>query len=543
MKKNLPNSGFDFVRFDQQVQRMPMAAAIQEMNKYTHMLKKNPRNGDLVFATGMLCAQAEHYDAALEHYKKALKRFPNQAPVFAKITEMLVLKQYRFKEAIPYYKKWLKVSGNSVDVLTRLARCELAANRLDDALMSMKKAERLRPDDPVVYETFATIYAKRGDVDETRAALQRCFELNGSLDVSSRLLNLPDKPASEDEIAQFVSAVDQVSDPMRRLHAYTNIGLAYERNKQYGNAFEHFAKANDIGREKLDKPKELLPFSNVATTFTPSLFERNKENGHDSEKPIFIVGMPRSGTTLVESILAGHNAIVDNGELPFVYDHLKKFGVYSPLSPTANNMAPDFRFYLNHATPDSFRQLGEKYINESGFQKDRREYQVDKLPHNFLSVGMIHLMFPDATIIHCRRHPVDCAFSCFKSSFSEFHAYATDLEFLGQYYQEYWKLMNYWREVLPGRMHDIYYEDTVANTEAVARGMIEHIGLDWDENCLDHTSSKRDVSTASQWQVRQPIYTSSVAKWKNYEADLKPMIDAMGSCIEDYEAELAALSS
>lgn len=535
-------SKFDYVRFDEQIKRMSTGMLAQESKKLQQLAQKNPKNGDIIFALGMICAQRDHYDDAMDHYKKALKRFGVPAAVYAKITELLVWKRYRFKEAIPYYKKWLKTSGNSVEVLTRLARCELAANRLDDALLSMKKAERLRPEDPVIFETYATIYAKRGDVEETRSALIRCFDLNGSLDVSSRILNLPDRPASDQEIQLFTNKVAEVSDPMRKLHTYTNIGLAYERNKEYARAFEYFAKANIVGQENLDKTKELVPFSNVKLTFTKDLLERNEKFGHASDRPIFVLGMPRSGTTLVESILAGHREIIDNGELSFIYDRLKRFGVYEPISPLANNAAPDFKFYLDNATPNSFVQLAEKYFKESGFQNDKKKYQVDKLPHNFMSVGMIHLIFPNAKIIHCRRHPVDCALSCFKSSFSEFHAYATDLEFLGQYFQEYWELMKHWRALLPDRMHEVFYEDTVVNTEAVARGMIEHIDLEWDENCLDHTSSKRDVSTASQWQVRQPIYTSSVAKWKNYEKHLEPMIKAMGSCIEEYESELAALS-
>ncbi|MDJ0612545.1 MAG: sulfotransferase [Rhizobiaceae bacterium] len=537
----VPPTTFDYVRFDKHLKQAPERAIAQEIAKYRQILQKNPRNGDVLFALGMLCAESAQYDEAMDFYKKALKRFSQSAPVYAKITELLVAKRFRFKEAIPYYKKWLKTSGNSADVLTRLARCELAANRLDDALASMRKAERLLPNDPVIFETYATVYAKRGDVDETRKALQRCKELGGTLDVTSRILNLPGEAVAPEEIDEFVSLADALDDQMRKLHAYSNIGLAYERIKEFDKAFDNFGKANEIGRSELNKNKELTPFGNVKTVFTSELLKRLGGHGRASDSPIFIVGMPRSGTTLIESILAGHGQIIDNGELPFVLNLLKNYGVYSPLSPRASPSAPDFKFYFDHAIPDSFEKVAERYFNESGYRTDIKKYQVDKLPHNFFSVGMIHLMFPNAKIIHCRRHPVDCALSCFKSSFSEFHAYATDLEFLGQYYKEYWKLMEHWRSVLPGKMHEVFYEDTVVNTEAVARGMIQHIGLEWDENCLDHTSSKRDVSTASQWQVRQPIYTSSVAKWKHYETQLQPMIKAMGSCVEEYESELAAL--
>ncbi|MEL7428636.1 MAG: sulfotransferase [Pseudomonadota bacterium] len=534
---------FDFLGFERRIKTLPLQGIYQEIQKHQALSKRAPRNADIHLALGMLLSQAEMYQDALASLKKALKFASDPQPVYAKITEILITRLYRFSDAIPYYRKWATASRNSVPVLTRMARCELAANRLDEALVSIGKAERKQPDDPVIHEVYATIHAKRGDVAATRAALEKCLELGASADVSSRLLNLPGEKPDDGLIQRFEDMAEKLDASERKLHLLTNIGLAREGRKEYREAFTAFKDANDIGRQKLDRERELAPFANVKAAFSPAVLKRNEGAGNPTDQPIFIVGMPRSGTTLIESILAGHHKITDNGELGHVYDQLKKLGVYRVEKPGVVNQQPGLQYYLENAVKESFPQLAEGYLNNSGFKRELNKMQVDKLPHNFFSVGLIHLMFPNAKIIHCRRHPVDCAWSCFKSSFSEFHAYATDLEFLGTYYQEYWKLMDYWRDVLPGKMHEVFYEDTVVNTEAVARGMIDHLGLEWDENCLDHTQSKKDVSTASQWQVRQPIYTSSVAKWKNYESELQPMIKAMGPCVDAYEAELAALGS
>ena len=533
---------FDPVRFDEHVQRMSPPQVAQEIKKLTELIKRTPRNGDFYLALGLLEMRANYLEDALGSLKKALKFSKNQQPIFAKITEILVARQYKFSEAVPYYKKWVKAANNAVPVLTRLARCELAANRLEDALATMKRAENRDPNDPVIFEVYATIYAKHGDSVQTRAALQRCLELGGNIDVTSRLLTLPGSSPTPELIKQFAEMSTDRVDPERRLHLHTNIGLAHETRDEYEQAFEHFRKANDFVKERLNKEREFAPFANIKDAFSQSVLLRNEGRGHSSDRPVFIVGMPRSGTTLIESILAAHPQITDNGELPFVYDLLKKFGAQKVPDMFGSSKTPSLKYLMENATPDSFAELAGNYLSESGYQNNLDCYQVDKLPHNFFSVGFIHLMFPDAKIIHSRRHPVDCALSCYKSSFSEFHAYATDLEFLGAYYQKYWELMKYWREVLPGRMYEVCYEDTVVNTEQVARGMINHIGLEWDEACLDHTRSKKTVSTASQWQVRQPVYTSSVAKWKNYENELQPMIKAMGSCVAEYEAELAELS-
>ena len=169
---------------------------------------------------------------------------------------------------------------------------------------------------------------------------------------------------------------------------------------------------------------------------------------------------------------------------------------------------------------------------------------TDKLPHNFLRIGMIKLLFPKAKIIHCRRRPLDNCVSLFTNSMRSFHnSYKTDLVKLGLYYRKYVSLMTYWREIFPGEIYDVYYEDLVANTELNARQMIKYIGLEWEDSVMDRQSSQKSVKTLSAWQVRQPVYTTSAGRWRNYEKHLVPLIDTLGPIVQKYEDELAMIAS
>jgi tetratricopeptide (TPR) repeat protein len=428
------------------------------------------------------------------------------------------------------------------DLHVNIAECLLKTEKPQEALISLEKAEALDPKFPKLFAIRADVYTKLGDVDNARRNYEAYMEVDNDSTILSQILTLPGYDPDDAMLERLEEIANSNENEAGRNVFYANIASVYEKRKNYPKAFELYQKSNARIKLKLDRKGTLAAFSNLKETFTREFMESHANLGHESDQPIFIVGMPRSGTTLTESILAGHPSIIDNGELSYMHSRLGAFGLYTENNPLLNDMLPTFKKFFDDAPDDHFKSIAQGYFDNSGFDKRSKAYQVDKLPHNFMAVAYLHLVFPNAKIIHCRRNPIDGALSCFKASFSEFHAYATDLEFLGLYYRQYWELMKYWRELLPGKMFEVYYEDTVSNTEFVARNMIDHVGLEWDDGCLDHTKSKKTVSTASQWQVRQPIYTSSVAKWKNYEKELQPLIRTLGTCVEEYEAELAALS-
>jgi hypothetical protein len=247
--------------------------------------------------------------------------------------------------------------------------------------------------------------------------------------------------------------------------------------------------------------------------------------GLDSERPVFVVGMLRTGTTLVEQILASHPAVHGAGEVPH-------------LGAMVNNMSE--RLGGSEKYPECIKSLSAAAVRvlageyEQALDQSIRGRQtaevlrvVDKMPSNYLNLGLIATLFPKARIIHCRRDPVDTCLSCYFQNFQEPIAYTLDLRHLGQYYREYERLMAHWRAVLPVGVFDLAYEELTADLEGVSRCLLDFCGLPWDDRCLRFNESRRIVRTSSALQVRQPVYRSSVGKWKRYEAQLGPLIAAL----------------
>jgi hypothetical protein len=231
--------------------------------------------------------------------------------------------------------------------------------------------------------------------------------------------------------------------------------------------------------------------------------------------------MPRSGTTLVEQIIASHPKVYGAGELPEV-----KLMITS--MPTLfESEAPAFPQCMAHMDSDKMNKMAQAYLNHLQEYNSDCARVIDKMPHNFLNVGLLCLLFPKARIIHCMREPADTCLSIFSKSFISLHAYGADLRSLGQYYREYQKLMAHWREVVPGRMFEINYEDLVSDQEYYSRALLEYCGLEWDNQCLEFYNSGRTVVTASYAQVRSPMYRDSIDRWRNYELHLQPLFQEL----------------
>ena len=304
---------------------------------------------------------------------------------------------------------------------------------------------------------------------------------------------------------------------------------------RHDEAFPFFVEAN---RLRMPARGPLVPpfWKNSVEAFPKSLFLMRQGTGLPTRQPIFVFGMPRSGTTLTESLLGAHSKISAGDEQNYMSGYSDHFGMNS-------NAAGRYAENVARLTEAEVRELASDYLKRCAGIMGSTPHFTDKLPHNFQSVGFIHLFFPNAAMIHVRRHPLDNCLSLFSNSMRKFHnAYKTDLATLGLYFRHYLQLMDHWREVLPGRMHEVYYEDLVANTEWNARALIAHVSLDWEDPVLDRTG-QRSVRTLSNWQVRQPVYSSSMGKWRNYEKFLGPVIDALGPYVESYEKELAALAT
>ncbi|MCX8050200.1 MAG: sulfotransferase [Methylohalobius sp.] len=265
---------------------------------------------------------------------------------------------------------------------------------------------------------------------------------------------------------------------------------------------------------------------------------KTEQKGYEDETPVFILGMPRSGTSLMEQILSSHPDIYGAGELKYMSAALENIEI-AGRRIRLGDIEGAFAYDLNA----SYAQRGKWYVDTLK-RLAPKPYKriVDKMPGNFNFVGLIHAILPKARIIHSRRHPVETCLSCYRILFSEGQIWSYHLAELGRYYRRYWDLMQHWRTEFPGVMYEVRYEDIVADVEGQARRLIAYLGLEWNDSCLEFYNTDRPVKTASASQVKKPIYTSSVNRWRKYEKYLTPLLEELGDIVDQYEAEIAHLS-
>ncbi|HTN93507.1 MAG TPA: sulfotransferase, partial [Gallionella sp.] len=310
----------------------------------------------------------------------------------------------------------------------------------------------------------------------------------------------------------------------RRMSLHFALGKCYDDTGDYAKAFPHFMAGCKMKRAKLayDPANAERQFAGLMEIFDRAALERLRGAGDPSALPVFVLGMPRSGTTLTEQIIASHPDVHGAGEL----HDLLRIAERNIAGMTTAIPFPDNLRALDRQTLAAW---GAEYAAGLKQRAPEAERITDKMPANYFAVGLIHLMLPNAKIIHVNRNPVDTCLSCYTRLFNRKQEHTYDLAELGRYYVQYARLMQHWRNVLPaGAFLDVKYEDIVADQEAQARKLIAYCGLEWNEACLDFHNTKRSIRTASVTQVRQPIYTSSVERWRHYEEFLGPLLDALG---------------
>jgi len=314
---------------------------------------------------------------------------------------------------------------------------------------------------------------------------------------------------------------DKKVDTQQKMMLHFKLGDLYDAQNNYQQAFEHYLAANQLKARTYNIEAFSTFVDGLISIFTPEFMSSVPRASHKSSRPIFILGMPRSGTTLVEQILACHTDVFGAGELEFIRH------ITAELLQTDEHgkFSTDCLSDLNVDTCNRFAGTYLEHLKELSAES---RYVTDKMPQNFLGLGIISLLFPEARIIHCRRDPLDTCLSCFFHDFGATHPYAYNLEILGRYYKEYKRIMHHWQEVLGIPMFEVCYEELVADQEGMTRALLEYCDLEWDDKCLRFYDNKRTVSTLSYDQVRKPIYTRSIGRWKHYEPYLKPLIESLG---------------
>ncbi|MCG3268263.1 sulfotransferase [Yoonia sp. I 8.24] len=504
---------------------------------YQSVLRADPRHPDALNLMGTLAVEANDVDVALDYFGKALRRSPRNA-VYLNNMGNLLLRMNRNKEARQNLLKAVQAQPNFVEALCNLAKAHKEMLNGVEAEKLLRRALSIDADSLKARLGLADLLIDNGNSDGAAVLYEDILRHHpDSVEALSGLAAsrkfAPDAPEIN-LVLQRIAMPDTSDDGLVHLHHAA--GKILNDQRRYDDAIQHFSKAKTYSKGAFDLDRHRQFYGSLIETFTPEFFAERTDFGNDSERPVFIVGMPRSGTTLTEQICASHPDVYGAGELSELYKIARSLG-HSASEPTALAKA------LGTMTKRDSQKLADRYLSALK-RRDRKALRVvDKMPHNYEFLGLITLLFPNAKIINCNRDPMDNCLSCFMHRFAESHGYNADLETVGYYYREYRKLMDHWQDVLPSPILLMQYEETVADLETRARALIDFVALPWDPACLAFHETERTVRTPSRWQVRQPIYTTSVKRWTRYGDAVAPLQSALGDLIVEDGANESALAT
>ncbi|AZO09060.1 sulfotransferase family protein [Mesorhizobium sp. M3A.F.Ca.ET.080.04.2.1] len=485
------------------------------------VLARNPNHPLALYILGTVYLGYDD-EKALRHFARAVGEEPRNPYYHLSLGEAYV-KVSEYSQAIKHMKYALELQPKLIEALCVLGRTYVATDRPDLALPLYEKAVKINPNHPKVRPGLASALSSLGRMDEAAVHLNHAIERR--IDVPVAYYDLVQTQRFTGEPKELQAIFRELGNPgldwndAEKLHYAA--GKVLNDLKRYEEAFDHFNKAKLTLGQKFDIDLYRRWIDSIIEIFTPDLFAARSGYGNPSEVPVFVVGMPRSGTTLTEQILASHPKVYGMGELTKLRRVANAIGFKT-------SSADDLSQPIMSITHDLSKTLAEEHLSYLQERAPTALRIVDKMPHNFELIGLIGLLFPNARIVHCRRDAIDNCVSCFVLPFSEAHSYNADLRKLGLYYREYDRLMRHWNEVLPGRIFENRYETLVEDQEAQSRRLIEYLGLPWDDVCLRFFDREGSVTTPSRWQVRQPIYRSSVKRWKNYEKEIQPLIESLG---------------
>ena len=392
------------------------------------------------------------------------------------------------------------------------------------------------PTNAKAWLSYGHVLKTQGRQDQSIAAYRHSIARDAALgEAYWSLANLKTFRFTDTDLAAMRARVeDPAIDEANRVHLHFALGKAHEDAGEYAVSFEHYAKGNALHRahNRYDADLNTKRIERLKAVFTHEFFAARASVGCPAENPIFIVGMPRAGSTLLEQILSSHSAVEGTTELPEIITLTREL--------RAQSESDDIGAYadvLAAMSPQALRELGERYMARTRVhRKTDRPYFIDKMPNNFLHVAMIRLALPNAKIIDARRHPMACCFSNFKQHYARGQRFSYDLTDMGRYYRDYVGLIEHFDAALPGHIHRVFYEAIVEDTEREVHRVLDYCALPFEPECLRFFENERAVRTASSEQVRQPIYRDGMEHWRHYEGWLDPLKAALGPVLDAYPA-------
>lgn len=486
---------------------------------FLSLIEKGQKNTSVLTGLGEAFRELGCFQEAISVVQQAISISPKDAEPYIQLSILykecgeLAAAEVKCREAIA-------IDQNQADFQFLLGNILHELGNVKEVELVFRSTLALDPNHIGCLKNFAKLLSELGRFDESKALFSRVFKKNPN-DIGA-FLNLNRKDITNRDDPFLKSMQKLLDNPQLSLDDRTmvhfRLAKTFDKLGEYDEAFEHYQKGNE---KRPDSPERDIGhygdlMKRTAKVFTGPLISDRKDCGDPSDAPIFIVGMPRSGTTLIEQIVAAHPDAYGKGETGNIAQLASKIG--NPITgypEAAKDLDESF-----------FKEFGETYINLLRYGTANARHVTDKMPDNFLYLGLIRLALPNAKIIHCMRDPIATCFSCYQRNFSATSPYVGDLRELGQYYVAYQELMDHWNEVLGGWVLNVQYEDLVKNAEHETRRIIEFCDLPWNETCLSFYKQEQWVRTSDR--TRQPIYTKAIAHWNNYDNYLSPLKEALG---------------
>lgn len=486
--------------------------------KAKKLIKKFP-NFQAVYNLLGLCLQSQKkFLEAIKYYKIAIQNNPN---FFVAINNLGLTyhNMYDLKNAQHYYERAIEINPKFTHPISNLGNVKKELNNYEEAIKCYKLALSFDNKLYIVLHNLGMAYQALGKFEESKKYFESVLKINSKFTRADRSLSMSLKYDINNPHLKIMEnkIKDQSLNNFQKIELYFGLGKAYEDIKNYKKSFENYKLGNKIKRDttKYQIKDDVILFENIKSSFSNINFQNLENVGNKSNKMIFILGMPRSGTTLVEQIIANHKNVYCAGELRDLTQIIKEnFLVNDKIKFPEKFNIKDHNFFSN---------MGTKYLENLDRYNTNKNYITDKAPLNFKWIGLIKLILPKSKIIHCTRDPKDTCLSLFKNFFEGELNFSYNLEEAGKYYKLYQNLMEFWKQLLPDFIYDISYEKLVENQEFESRKLLDFCNFDWDKNCLTFYRNKRGIVTASFAQARKPIYKNSVKSWQNYKNELLPM--------------------
>jgi tetratricopeptide (TPR) repeat protein len=503
---------------------------------YREILRTNPENVDALRLLGTLMMTIGRVHQAENLFRRAAAYAPDYVEAHLDLGRILK-EQQRLQESIESFERAIELEPANVQANFQLASVLAPAARTHDAIEAYRKVLSIRPRHAGAWLGLGHTLKTVGQQVEAIEAYRECIRQKpASGETYWSLANLKTYKLTDEDIATMESHVarqdlDEEFDVQSRVNFLFALAKAWEDRGDFERAWQLYDEGNQTQRmeENYDPVQGEVMNDEIIRVFDTEFMEQHSGKGHPSPAPIFIIGLPRSGSTLLEQILASHSMVEGTAELPYI----------GLVATSLNRNRADGVTYpraMRELTGEQLQKLGQDYLDLAQIHRSEGTPRfIDKMPNNFPSVGFINLILPNAKIIDARRYPMDSCLSCYRQLFARGQSFTYDLTEIGEYFLQYQRMMDHWHEVLPGRCLTVQYEDMVTDFDNQLRRLLDYCELPWEENCARFYETDRPVRTASSEQVRQPVYTRSIHFWRNYADHLEELREVLEPALPRYE--------